>query len=165
MPGIEVNPEPISANSSAADTAGNAFLAGLTEGPGSHEAAVKMRDAGNTLKTLAQNGAFAVNEAGFNAYLKACNFFLDGYRDMRYDLNLLTQAAQMGSFGYAEKVAEFNTKVAGGDTDAMIPNLDLMHNGVKAALEALTIARENYQKNESDNTTSFAELNKKLENS
>jgi hypothetical protein len=165
MSGLEVNPEPISGSSSAADTAGNAFLAGLTEGPGSHEAAEKMRDAGNTLKTLAQNGSFAVNEAGFNAYLKACNFFLDGYRDMRYDLNILTQAAQMGSSNYANKVAKFNTKVAEGDTGAMIPNLDLMYNGVKAALDALTIARENYNKNESENTTSFAELNKKLDNS
>ncbi|GAB3379892.1 hypothetical protein [Amycolatopsis echigonensis] len=165
MSGIEVNAEPISGSSSAADTAGNAFLAGLTEGPGSHEAALKIREAGNTLKALAQSGAFAVNEAGFNAYLKACNFFLDGYRDMRYDLNILTQTAQMGSSDYANKVAKFNTTVAEGDTSAMLPNLDLMYNGVKAALDALTIARENYKKNESENTTSFAELNKKLDNS
>ncbi|MFD2466724.1 hypothetical protein [Amycolatopsis silviterrae] len=164
MSGIEVNSEPLSGGSPAADTAGNAFLAGLTEGPGSHEAAEKMRDAGHTLKTLAQNGSFAVNEAGFNAYMKACNFFLDGYKTMIHDLTLLTEFAEMGSSPYATLVAGFNVEVAAGGGEAMLPNLVLMRDAVETARDALAIARKNYRETDHAHKKSFDQLNKKINN-
>ncbi|WP_409466847.1 hypothetical protein [Amycolatopsis sp. GA6-003] len=151
-------------NSPAAGTAGNDFLAGLTEGPGSHEAAQKMKTAGDTLKRLAQNGSFAVNEAGFNAYLKACNFFLDGYNQMAHDLALLTQLAEMGSSQYAILVAGFNVEVAAVGDDAMLPNLILMRDAVNSAKEALAIARKNYREAENAHTQSFEQLNRKIDN-
>lgn len=88
-------PPPATGDSSPAAAAGNEFIDGLTEGPGSREAAEKMRNAGNTLKTLAQNGKFSVNEAGFQAYAKACTFFLGGFNNMHDDLQFLAQAAAM----------------------------------------------------------------------
>ncbi|GAA3538728.1 hypothetical protein GCM10022222_22890 [Amycolatopsis ultiminotia] len=162
MTGIEWDSPNSVPHDSAAD-AGNDLLAGLTEGPGSHEAAEKMRNAGNTLKNLAQNGAFAINDEGFQAYTKACDFFIDGYREMSSDLQLLTQKANMGSSEYARAVAEFNTTVADTNPEAMLPNLKLMLDAVQAAREAMVIARKNYRESESENTVSFTELNKKLD--
>lgn len=156
--------KPVAGSSPAAGTAGNDFLAGLTEGPGSHEAAEKMKNAGNTLKTLAQNGSFAVNEEGFQAYMKACDFFLSGYNQMIDQVSLLTKAAQMGNFGYGRSVAKFNVQVANDGHEAMVPNLILMRDAVYAAQEALSIARKNYRETESAHSTSFAELNKKIDN-
>lgn len=146
-----------------AGTAGNDFLAGLTEGPGSHEAAQKMKTAGNRLKTLAENGSFAVNEEGFNAYMKACDFFLSGYNRMISEVGLLATDAEMGSFDYAKSVAKFNVQVANDGHEAMIPNLILMRDAVYAAQDALAIARKNYRETESAHSVSFAELNKKID--
>jgi hypothetical protein len=67
---------------------------------------------GAELKSLAEKGSFAVNEAGFQAYLKACDFFLDGYDKVHTDLSVLARGAQMGSSQYAKAVADFNVKVA-----------------------------------------------------
>ncbi|GAA1023170.1 MULTISPECIES: hypothetical protein [Amycolatopsis] len=158
------DPKPSAGSSPAAGTAGNDFLAGLAEGPGSHEAAEKMKTAGNALKTLAQNGSFAVNEAGFNAYLKACDFFLSGYNQMAHDLAVLAQFAEMGSSQYAVLVAGFNVEVAAVGDDAMLPNLILMRDAVETAKEALAIARKNYREAESAHTQSFEQLNRKLDN-
>ncbi|SFQ39799.1 hypothetical protein [Amycolatopsis rubida] len=156
--------KPSTGSSPAAGTAGNDFLAGLTEGPGSHEAAQKMKTAGNTLKTLAQNGSFAVNEEGFNAYMKACDFFLKGFNDFMGQASFLGRAADMGNFEYARSVADFNVKVASDTHEGMIPNLILMREAVDAAQQALVIARKNYRETESAHSVSFAELNKKLDN-
>ncbi|WP_134667626.1 MULTISPECIES: hypothetical protein [unclassified Amycolatopsis] len=155
--------KPSTGSSPSAGTAGNDFLAGLTEGPGSHAAAEKMKTAGNTLKTLAQNGSFAVNEEGFNAYMKACDFFLSGYNRMLSEVGLLASDAKMGNFAYGKSVAGFNVQVANGGHDAMIPNLILMRDAVYAAQEALAIARKNYRETESAHSVSFAELNKKID--
>jgi hypothetical protein len=147
---------------SASGDAGQDFLSGLLAGPTDSAAAQKVNSGGAELKSLAEKGSFAVNEAGFQAYLKACNFFLDGYDRMLYDLQSLTQAAQMGSSQYAHAVADFNVKVANGDPQSLLPNLDLMRKGVEQALEAITIARKNYRETEDAHSISFAELNKEL---
>jgi len=141
--------------------AGADFFSNLGLGMTDHNAAQQVNEGGARLKTLAQNGSFAVNEAGFQAYLKACDFFLDGYQRMSWDVRLLTQTADMGSSQYAKSVAEFNVKVADGDANAMLPNLELMRQGVQQAKEALTIARKNYRATEDAHRTSFAELDKK----
>ncbi|MET9262826.1 hypothetical protein [Amycolatopsis sp. NPDC004079] len=164
MADIVWDQKPVAGSSPAAGTAGNDFLAGLTEGPGSHEAAQKMKTAGNTLKTLAQNGSFAVNEEGFRAYMEACDFFLTGFDPMHYSLGLLAQNAKMGGSEYANKVAKFNTTVADGRPDSMLPNLQTMYEAVQTARDAMVIARKNYRENESANAVSFKELNKKLDN-
>ncbi|UKD54036.1 hypothetical protein L3Q65_40165 [Amycolatopsis sp. FU40] len=164
MADIVWDQKPVAGSSPAAGTAGNDFLAGLAEGPGSHEAAQKMKTAGNTLKTLAQNGSFAVNEEGFHAYMEACDFFLSGYNQMIDQVSLLTKAAQMGNFDYGRSVAKFNVQVANDGHEAMVPNLILMRDAVYAAQEALSIARKNYRETESAHSTSFAELNKKIDN-
>ncbi|ATY09470.1 hypothetical protein CU254_02495 [Amycolatopsis sp. AA4] len=163
MADIVWDQKPVAGSSPAAGTAGNDFLAGLTEGPGSHEAAQKMKTAGNTLKTLAQNGSFAVNEEGFRAYMAACDFFLSGHNRMLDEMYTLTKAAEMGNFDYGRSVAKFNVQVANGDHEAMIPNLILMREAVYAAQEALSIARKNYRETESAHSVSFAELNKKID--
>ncbi|RJQ76998.1 hypothetical protein [Amycolatopsis panacis] len=157
-------PPPATGDSSPAAAAGNEFIDGLTEGPGSREAAEKMRNAGNTLKTLAQNGKFSVNEAGFQAYAKACKFFLDGFDHMYGDLESLTQAAAMGSSDYARKVAKFNTSVANDGThESMLPNIEMMRDAIKAAFEAMELARKNYRESDNENAISFIELSKKLD--
>ncbi|WP_134731456.1 hypothetical protein [Amycolatopsis nivea] len=156
--------KPSTGSSPSAGTAGNDFLAGLTEGPGSHEAAQKMKTAGNTLKTLAQNGSFAVNEEGFTAYMKACDYFLKVLNDFMGQASFLGRAAEMGNFNYARSVADFNVTVASHPQEGMLPNLILMQEAVVAAQQALDIARKNYQETESAHSLSFAELNKKLDN-
>lgn len=149
--------------SSPAGEAGNEILSALSEGPGSRAAAEKMRNAGDNLKSLAQKGSFAVNEAGFQAYIKACDFFIDEYSKMASDLRLLTQNAKMGSSEYSLAVADFNTTVAASKPDSMLPNLELMLHAIKTAREAMVLARKNYRENENHNSVSFDELSRKLD--
>jgi hypothetical protein len=164
MTGIEWDSTPAPGSSPAAGTAANDFLAGLTEGPGSSAAADKRTNAGTTLKTVAQNGSFAVNEEGFNAYIKACDFFLAGYNRMQKDLILLTQEAEMGSSTYAKTVAKFNTTVAEGIPEAsMLPNLEKMNDAVTTARQALEIARKNYRESDHANSVTFSQLAKNLD--
>ncbi|WP_329071218.1 hypothetical protein [Amycolatopsis sp. NBC_01480] len=147
---------------SASGDAGQDFLSGLLAGPTDTAAAQKVNTGGAELKSLAEKGSFAVNEAGLQAYVKACNFFLEGYDRMYQDVQMLSQAAQMGSSPYAHAVADFNVKVANGDPQSLLPNLELMRKGVEQARDALTIARKNYRETEDAHSTSFAELNKEL---
>src|SRR4051794_22023545 len=83
----------------AGDAAKN-FL-NLANGPLDAAGAQRVHDAGADLKTLAENGHFAVNEAGFKAYIDACDLFLEGFKSRRNELWLLTQEAKMGGSDYA----------------------------------------------------------------
>ena len=83
----------------------------------------------------------------------------DGYNAVQYDLQVLAKQAQMGSSPYAYKVAEFNVKVAAGDEQSLIPNLELMKQGFEQAREALDIARRNYRETEDVHAQTFAKLN------
>ncbi|WP_020664499.1 hypothetical protein [Amycolatopsis benzoatilytica] len=152
--------EPGVGTGGAAGDAGTDFFSNLGLGLTDHKAAEQVNAGGARLKTLAQNGSFAVNEAGFQAYLNACNFFLDGYNRMSRDVGFLAQAAGMGSSDYARNVADFNVKVADGDASSILPNLDLMRQGILQAREALTIARKNYRETEHAHSVSFADLSK-----
>ncbi|WP_086844934.1 hypothetical protein [Amycolatopsis kentuckyensis] len=147
----------------AAGDAGSNFLSGLLDGPADSEAAQRVSEGGHHLKSLAEGGQFAVNEEGFQAYMKACDFFLDGYNSMIREVNLLGTAANMGSSEYARAVANFNVKVANGDEEALIPNLIKMRDGVQQAREAMVIARKNYRETENAHSMTFAELNKGLQ--
>jgi hypothetical protein len=78
---------------------------------------------------------------------------------MRHEIDFLAQQAQMGSSPYAYKVAEFNVKVANGDEQSLIPNLELMKDGFEKALEALEIARRKYRETEEAHNQTFVKLN------
>lgn len=147
----------------ASGDAGSKFISGLLGEPVSAETAQHASDAGNRLKSLAESGQFAVNEEGFQAYLKACDFFLDGCDRMIGDLRILAGNAQMGGSEYAKAVAVFNVKVADGEGDSLLPNLMKMRDGVKQAREAMVIARKNYRETEDAHSMTFAELNKGLQ--
>ena len=101
-----------------------------------------------------------MNEAGFQAYIKACDFFIDGYDRMICDVRVLAAAARWAAANYAKAVAQFNATVADGDPEALIPNLLLMRDGVADAREAMVIARKNYRETEDAHTMTFAALNK-----
>ncbi|WP_410669752.1 hypothetical protein [Amycolatopsis sp. cmx-4-68] len=146
----------------AAGDAGANFISGLLTEPVSSASAQQANEAGSHLKTLAESGQFAVNEEGFQAYLKACDFFLDGCDRMIVDLNILAGKAQMGGSNYAKAVAVFNVKVADGEGDSLLPNLMKMRDGVRQAREAMVIARKNYRETEDAHSMTFANLNKGL---
>ncbi|MEU5266686.1 hypothetical protein [Amycolatopsis sp. NPDC021455] len=147
----------------AAGDAGSNFLSGLLGGNVDSEAARQVSEGGSHLKSLAENGQFAVNEEGFQAYMKACDFFLDGYNAMIVDVRTLSIKAEMGGSEYAKSVAAFNVKVADGDEQSLIPNLIKMRDGIQQAREAMVIARKNYRETEDAHTTTFAELDKGLQ--
>jgi hypothetical protein len=142
--------------------AGANFLSGLLAEPVSSESAQRASDTGNRLKNLAESGQFAVNEEGFQAYMKACDFFLDGCDRMIADLQILVGKARMGGSNYAKAVAVFNVKVADGEGDSLLPNLMKMRDGVRQAREAMVIARKNYRETEDAHSMTFAQLNKGL---
>ncbi|MFJ9781293.1 hypothetical protein ACIRSS_17025 [Amycolatopsis sp. NPDC101161] len=146
----------------AAGDAGSNFISGLLTEPVSSESAQRASEAGSHLKTLAEGGQFAVNEEGFQAYLKACDFFLDGCDRMIVDLRILAEKARMGGSDYAKAVAVFNVKVADGEGDSLLPNLIKMRDGVRQAREAMVIARKNYRETEDAHSTAFSRLNKGL---
>ena len=143
----------------AGDAAAN-FLSTFADAPVDSEAAKRVSEGGSHLKSLAESGQFAVNEEGFQAYIKACDFFLDGYNRMIYDVRWLATRADMGGSEYAKAVANFNVKVADGDEEALIPNLIKMRDGVQQAREAMVIARKNYRETEDAHSMTFAQLNK-----
>lgn len=146
-----------------AGDAGSDFVSGMLDAPLSLEGAKNVSAGGAQLKALASNGGFAVNEEGFQAFLKACNFFLDGYKSLRRDVDILSRSAQMGSSDYAKQVAAYNVTVAAGDHQSMIPILEMMEDGVKQAVEAITIARKNYRNTDEAHNISFSKLNKEIE--
>jgi hypothetical protein len=143
----------------AGDAAAN-FLSTFADAPVDSEAAKRVSEGGSHLKSLAESGQFAVNEEGFQAYIKACDFFLDGYNRMIYDVRWLATRADMGGSEYAKAVANFNVKVADGDEEALIPNLIKMRDGVQQAREAMVIARKNYRETEDAHSMTFAQLSK-----
>ncbi|WP_328448287.1 MULTISPECIES: hypothetical protein [unclassified Amycolatopsis] len=147
----------------AAGDAGSNFLSNLGAAPLDSETAKQVNAGGSHLKELATNGQFAVNEEGFQAYLKACDFFLDGYDKMLRDVEILADAARMGGSTYAQAVARFNVTAVNGDPQSLIPNLLLMRSGVEDAREAMVIARKNYRETESAHAVTFTELNKNLQ--
>ncbi len=146
----------------AAGDAGSNFLSGIVDGPVDSAAAQRVSTGGSHLKSLAESGQFAVNEEGFQAYIKACDFFIDGYDKMIRDVEIIADAARMGNSKYAQEVARFNASTVNGDPQALIPNLLLMRRGVEEAREAMVIARKNYRETESAHTVAFTQLNKDL---
>ncbi|MCR6484272.1 hypothetical protein M8542_15730 [Amycolatopsis sp. OK19-0408] len=130
--------------------------------PTDTKAAEQIGEGGRHLKSLAESGQFAVNEEGFQAYIKACDFFLDGFGKMLLDVNTLANPAQMGGSDYAKKVASFNVEAANGDPESLIPNLEKMRDGVEQAREAMVIARKNYRETEAAHSMTFANLDKGL---
>lgn len=74
------------------------------------------------------------------------------------ELQALANAAQMGSSDYAKHIANFNVKVATGDDQALLPNLELLKNGFEQVKEALAIARKNYDSAEDANQQSLTKL-------
>ncbi|NBH03658.1 hypothetical protein GTY80_10445 [Amycolatopsis sp. SID8362] len=147
----------------AAGDAGSNFLSGIVDGPVDSAAAQRVSTGGSHLKDLAESGQFAVNEEGFQAYIKACDFFIDGFDRMIFEVFKLANPAQMGGSDYAKAVAAFNVEVANGDPESLIPNLELMRDGVKQAREAMVIARKNYRETEDAHSMTFAQLNKGLQ--
>src|SRR5438067_2405122 len=119
----------------ASRDAGSNFLSGLLDGPVDSKAAQQVSTGGSHLKALAENGQFAVNEEGFQAYIQACDFFLDGFATLINNVNTLANTAQMGGSDYSKAVAAFNVQVADGDPESLIPNLEKMRDGVEQARE------------------------------
>ncbi|MFD9894616.1 hypothetical protein ACFWY9_35165 [Amycolatopsis sp. NPDC059027] len=166
MAGITFGEEgSVPGTSQAAGDAGQNLLKGILSAPMDADAAKRISTGGADLKKMAENGSFAINEAGLQAYLKACDKFLEGYDTWRDHLRDLVHAAQMGDSKYAKDVANFNAKVAGssGDPQSLLPNLDLMHDGIEAAKAALLIARKNYRETEEAHNITFAKINKELD--
>jgi hypothetical protein len=146
----------------AGDAAAN-FLSTFADAPVDSEAAKRVSEGGSHLKSLAESGQFAVNEEGFQAYIKACDFFLDGYNRMILDVRELAAQAKMGGSEYAKAVAAFNVKVADGDEQSLIPNLIRMRDGIQQAREAMVIARKNYRETEDAHTMAFSQLGQGLQ--
>ncbi|MCU1684750.1 MAG: hypothetical protein JWQ81_5489 [Amycolatopsis sp.] len=143
--------------------AGDAALNFLTDfgnaSPTDTAQAQRISQAGQQMKSLALSGGFAISQEGFDRYKKACTDFLDGYTDVVHDLGTVAYPAPMGSSPYAYQVANFNVKVAGGDDQSLIPNLNLMKSGVEQALEALEIARKSYSEADEAHNQSLTKLN------
>ncbi|QRP46771.1 hypothetical protein [Amycolatopsis sp. FDAARGOS 1241] len=111
-------------------------------------------------KALAESGGFTINDEAFKAYEKVCDEFLNGYGPIQRNLFLLTTRAQMGNSDYAKEVADFNSKVANGDPQSLIPNLELLKNSFEQVKEALVVARNNYRKTDGEQTQNLSNVNK-----
>ncbi|MEC3975074.1 hypothetical protein [Amycolatopsis sp. H20-H5] len=166
QPGIEVGTDgTFVPPAPASGDAGKNFIDNLMTAPLDAEGAHRVADGGADLKQQALNGGFAINEAGLQAYLKACDKFLDGFEYWKRQLELLGKAAQMGSSNYARQVAQFNVTVHEGDASSLMPNLMLMRDGIENAKAALIIARKNYRETEERHSVNFRKLNQGLHDS
>ncbi|MEV6900748.1 hypothetical protein [Amycolatopsis sp. NPDC051372] len=132
----------------AASTSGANFLDTLAEGATDPAAAKQINAGAQQFMDLAKSGGFAINEAGLKKYLNVCDTFLQGYDEIRFQMEGLATRASMGSSDYAQKVAAFNVKVAVEDKQSLIPNLELLRKGIEQVKQALQIARNNYNETE-----------------
>ncbi len=148
--------QPIAAPASG--DAGSSFLSGLLNTPTDPEGAKRLNEGASGLKNLASSGGFAINQAGLDTYTKICDEFIDGYRGIEYELGVLARKPRMGGSEYAEQVADFNVKVAAGDPESLVPNLELLIKGFQQVKEALAIARKNYRETEDVHSQTFAKL-------
>lgn len=143
-----------------AGDAGSSFLSNMLSAPIDAAGAQRVSEGGQQLKALAEGGGFAINEAGFQRYIQACDRFLHEYPDQLFKLEVLTRQAEMGGSVYAGQVAAFNVKVASGDAQSLIPNLELMADGIQKARDALVIARANYREADEEHNQTFANISK-----
>jgi hypothetical protein len=137
---------------------GQSPLPELMINPLDSEEAHRLKDGAQKFNALAASGGFAVNEAGFQAYNRVCEEFLHGYADIKRNFLYLTTRAQMGSSGYATKVAGYNVTVADGDTSSLIPNLELLKESIEQVQDALKIARNNYRAGDSDHAQTLSQV-------
>lgn len=68
----------------------------------------------------------------------------------------------MGSSDYARQVAGFNVKVADGDPQSLLPNLELLQESFLQFRQALVIAQKNYHETESSHRETVNRLGKEL---
>lgn len=133
--------------------------------PYNSEQAKNFNETAHKLKDLAKNKGFTINEVGFKTYTEVCDKFIGGYENLSFQLRLLTENAPLGDFPYANSVASFNVKIANGQKDSLIDNLNLMYDGYLQAREAIAIARKNYNATEDEHNKRFAKLGHELEDS
>jgi hypothetical protein len=142
----------------AAGDAGNNFLTGLLDVPLDADGAKQLNAGAQQFKSLAENGGFGINQAGFDAYTKVCDRFIHEFDEIFHDVRLLARAPGMGSSPYAKDIADFNAKVATDGDQSLIPNLELLKQGFIQVREALEIARKNYNETEDAHSQTFAKL-------
>ena len=145
--GAHFGNQPPSARPAAGD-AGAQYISGLLDAPVDEAGARRVNEGGQQLKALAQGGGFAISESAYQRLLAACDAFEQGYAEQALKVAFLGKQALMGGSDYAGKVAAFNVTVAAADHQSLIPNLELMADGIQQAREALEIARKNYQATE-----------------
>ncbi|MFI5608424.1 hypothetical protein [Amycolatopsis sp. NPDC051903] len=145
-----------------AATSGNPgqSLPNLVANPLDDAGVQRISEGATQFKALAESGGFTINDEAFKAYEKVCDEFLHGYGQIQRNLFLLTTRAQMGNSDYAKEVADFNRKVADGDPQSLIPNLEQLKNSFEQVKEALTIARNNYRKIDGEQTQNLSNANK-----
>src|SRR5699024_5212327 len=112
------------------------------------DGAKKINDQATSVLGSANEGGWAISEEGAKVYIKACDEFLDRYEEMIKKAQQLTKQVTLGASPYAYQVAGFNTKVADGDENSLIPNLQLMQDGFQKLKEALQDAQNNYNEEE-----------------
>ncbi|MEV0070094.1 hypothetical protein [Amycolatopsis sp. NPDC050768] len=139
---------------------GQAPFPDLMVNPLDTEGAKRVSESAEKFKALATGGGFAINDAGFEAYNKVCDEFLAGYDKISIDFYRLITRAKMGSSDYAGQVADYNVKVAHGDGQALIPNLELLKESIKQVQEALAIAKANYSAADSEHAQTFSGIGK-----
>lgn len=145
--GAHFGSQPPSPPPTAGDAGAN-YLSGLLDAPVDDAGANRINEGGQQLKALAQGGGFAISEAAYQRLLAVCNAFEQSYQDQLRKVYTLATPALMGGSNYAGQVAAFNVTVAAADHQSLIPNLELMADGIKQAREALEIARKNYHATE-----------------
>ncbi|MEV8611187.1 hypothetical protein AB0383_25250 [Amycolatopsis sp. NPDC051373] len=132
----------------------------LVVNPLDTEGVKRLNDNATKFKALAEQGGFAINEAGFDAYNRVCNEFIDGYGGMAVKFGTLATRAKMGSSDYANQVADFNIKIANGDEQSLIPNLELLRKSILQVQDALKIAKANYRAADSEHAQTFSGIGK-----
>jgi hypothetical protein len=80
-----------------AGDAGSNFLAGLADASPFTDDTKRINEGAQQLKSLAENGGFAISKEGLLRPRKECDTFLDGYPAIARDVYKLSEQAQMGS--------------------------------------------------------------------
>ncbi|GAB2785322.1 hypothetical protein [Amycolatopsis magusensis] len=148
----------------AAGDAGSNFLDSLFAfDPLDDDAVAKFNQDVGKIKELASagpdGGGFAIEPGAGEAFVKAIDNFIDGsWPRLKSEMFDLSLRPGLGNGPYATIVAEHDVSVIDSDEASLMPNLELLENGLMALREAIQTATRSYREGDEEISMTFKSI-------
>ncbi|MGC7095517.1 hypothetical protein ACPZ19_12685 [Amycolatopsis lurida] len=145
----------------AAGDAGNSFLDSLFAVDPLDDESVKQFSADvNRIKDLAAagpgGGGFAIEPGAGEAFIRAIDNFVDmAWPTLKGQMVDLLQRPELGTSPYAVRVADHDLTVVSSDEASLLPNLELLEEGLFSLREAIQAATRSYREGDESISMQF----------